>query len=466
MVSFLLLLPPCIALLTLSLGEKQQLNLVYPKYSMSSLQGWEDDIRRVFNSDPEKFNPLLARDLGLIWVLDPDTSLRVYVEDHTHTDGMFPFHTVRNLAMILLLYGPKFDTMINCKILEEISFDTGIEWMGPKPLPDIYTDQSQSPNGPTPRELASHLLHNCSTIEDVCETMSDFLSTLKPEFCQRFNVDFSGLLRDPPKKSDESGYTTREATPETTQEYYADKIRQDRGPTIEFIHHPGTLDEDHIIHWIRLISALVEMAGAIGLESLILLLGLNENGYTYTFAPRRSRGEKAKNSDSTESEYSDNETGPSTIYGTTQEEAERNLQTWDFIGWHPTLARHTKKDPPDVSADASFQHNYPIAGLVAAMDVIGTGVDSDTSEFWLSALDVIYGPGGETKPEPELPEVKVKVEEEDQNEREGTEAMDSVANYPLLGGNRSETEWIPDSGSESNSEDDEVWGRKRRRLNR
>jgi hypothetical protein len=451
--------------LTLHLGEKQHLNLVYPAYRLNSLCGWEDDVRKVFSCGLGRFNPFHAHDLGLEWELDPNTSLRIYIEDQTNPEDGFPFHTVRNLAMILLLFGPKIDSMINSKILEEIAIEHGEEWLGPKPLPDIYSQLPKQGNVQTPREMASYILHNCSTIESICEEMEKFLSTLRPEFKRHFSVDFFGLVSNSPKRSNESTYQTRESTPETTQLYYADQIRKERGPNIEFIHHPGTLDADHIVHWIRFLSSLVEFAGHIGLESLILFLGLEENGYQYTYSS------STKDVDSTDSEPDE----PDGYKPPPASTVEQRLRTWDQVGWHPTLAQHEKTDPPNYAADAAFQHTYPIGALITAMDVSGIGLELDTSEFWMKALDVKYKP--DLKPSPEESELplmgmeSVESEEcEDELELVDTEAMEKdmsveTGKWPAERGDTSETEWLPRTSSLSESTtEDEVWRGKRRKY--
>lgn len=416
-------------------------------------------MRRVFCCDAKKFKPLLAFDLGLGWELEPDSSLRVHIEDRTHPDQGFQFHTVRNLAMILLLLGPKIDSMVKSKVAQENTYETGETWRGPRPLPDIYGELPVKPNGQTPREMASYILHNCSTIESICEAMAEFLSTLKPEFCQSFSVDFSGLLTNPPRMSNEPAYQTREPTPESTQEYYASQIRADRGPSIEFKHRPGTLDAAHTIHWVRFLGAIVEFANHIGLESLILFLGLNENGYEYIYPP----GSQANYTDITDTEWDDTETDIDS--GENISKRGWDLRTWDYVRWHPTLARNARKNPPNYADEAAFQHTYPIGGLIAAMDMVGIGLELDTSDFWMKALHVKYNPNMESDSEPELPEINTK-QGEDDNETEGLDAMEglSMTREPISGYTRSATEWIPDSSSETQS-DDEVWGRKKRRYN-
>lgn len=426
--------------LTHSLGEKQKLNLVFPAYYLNSTDGWEHDIRRVLCCDMDKFNPLLAFDLELGWELDPDTSLRVHIEDRTYPCQGFQFHTVRNLAMILLLFGPKIDSMVSSKATQELTYETGETWRGPKPLPDIYGELPVKPDGGTPREMASYILHNCPTIESICQTMAEFLSTLKLEFRQSFTVDFSGLLTNPPRRPNESAYQTREPTSESTQEYYASQIRADRGPSIEFKHQPGTFDAAHTIHWIRFLSALVEFADHIGLESLVLFLGLNENGYEYIY-PSDSLGNHTK---LTATEW--------------------DLKNWDFVRWHPTLARNPRRDPPNYADEAGFQHTYPISGLIAAMDMVGIGLEIDTTDFWMKALEVSYNPNMKSDSEPELPAIKRK-HGEDSDEMEGLEAMESLSmtRESLPGCTGSEMDWIPASYSESQSVI-EVRGRKRRRC--
>lgn len=444
------------------LGEKQKLNLVFPTYLLNSLRTWELDMRQVFSCHAGRFNPLLAGDLRLDWELDPETSLRLHLEDIEKQEQGFPFHTVRNLAMILLLFGPKIDSMVKSKVAQEVTYETGETWRGPRPLPDVYGYHPGKPNTETPREMASYILRNCSTVESVCEAMEEFLSTLKPEFRQSFSVDFSGLLKNQ-LRPDQFEQQAREPTPESAQEQYAAQARADRGPSIEFKHHPATLDATHVVHWIRFVSALIEFAGHIGLESLILFLGLSENGYAYLYppsSPDEKDGEETDGTD-TEVEWEDIDIDEEFNQADASDD-EWELRKWDTINCHPTLSPNSRKDPPDYSAEAEFQHYYPIAGLFTAMDMVGIDLDPDTAVFWTDALEVKYQPNMESYSEPELPEM-VK-EEEDKDDIEGQEAVEGRS---IMEETRSrystEMDWIPESSSNSQLDDEDL-GRKRRKY--
>ncbi|KAK2757321.1 hypothetical protein FQN54_004835 [Arachnomyces sp. PD_36] len=453
-------------------AEKQSLNLICPEYLLNADYGWEDDIRSIFSCHRRRLNPIHAHDIGLDWTLEPDSSLRIFLEDRTNPGRGFSFGTIRNLAMILLLFGPKIDSMVKSKVAQEDSIEIGAEtWKGPKPLPEVYSDL-RAYGGKTPREMAAFILHQCHDIEAVCEAMEMFNSTLKPEFCECFAADFSGLLTHPPKRLNPAYETTWEATPAATQAHYAAEIRNNRGPHIMFKHQPGTLDGGHIIHWIRFLGALTEFANHIGMESIILFLGLPENGYHYFIDPglKGRKLRRAQDSDSEEDIEEDSQ-----FKGPTIPEGELNLRTWDFVRWHPTLAGHVKRDPPDFAADASFQHTYPIRALIAAMDIIGTPVELDTSNFWLDGLIVRYNPNMESDTEPELPKMK-NVEEDDDDDdddddRDETEELEEMKELSMTASadelDSDETEWLPNSGDETDMEcaDEEDLLPKRRKLN-
>ena len=119
-------------------------------------------------------------------------------------------------------------------------------------------------------------------------------------------------------------------------------------PTIEFRQHIGTLDPDTMIHWVKFLGAIVELAGKLTSDSIIEFLGLED----WIVQPCQN---------------SDNSTG---------EGYRRRLQ---YIQPPPTNSQRS------LSALALLSTLHPVGSidrLSTAMESAGVPLDDDTARFW------------------------------------------------------------------------------------
>jgi hypothetical protein len=86
--------------------------MISPPYLIHSPY-WQNDIERIFSSRLGQYNPILASEIRLYCEINSSTSLHVHIGNGVHATSSFPFHTVRNLAMILLVYEPDMDKMLS-----------------------------------------------------------------------------------------------------------------------------------------------------------------------------------------------------------------------------------------------------------------------------------------------------------------------------------------------------------------
>lgn len=88
----------------------QSIKIISPTYFIHG-PGWEADFQRVFSQRSEHYNPIVR--YGIMYTeYNPSTSLNVHIGNGTNPNAGFPFHTIRNLAMILLVYEPEVDRML------------------------------------------------------------------------------------------------------------------------------------------------------------------------------------------------------------------------------------------------------------------------------------------------------------------------------------------------------------------
>lgn len=97
------------------LDESQPIEIISPPYWALTTH-WENDLQRIFSSRMGQYNPISARELCLYYELNNTTSIHVHVGNGVDPDSSFPFHTVRNLAMILLVYEPAMDRLLDAKL--------------------------------------------------------------------------------------------------------------------------------------------------------------------------------------------------------------------------------------------------------------------------------------------------------------------------------------------------------------
>lgn len=122
-------------------------------------------------------------------------------------------------------------------------------------------------------------------------------------------------------------------------------------PTMEFRQHVGTLDPDTMIHWVKFLGAIVELAGKLTSESIIEFLGLED----WTVEP-----------------YEDSsDSSAASVNG-----ARRRLQ---YIQPPPS------NSPRSLSAFSLLSTLHPVgsyARLSTAMESAGVHLDLDTARFW------------------------------------------------------------------------------------
>ncbi|KAK2802161.1 hypothetical protein FQN51_004842 [Onygenales sp. PD_10] len=206
--------------------ETQPLEVISPQLALHS-ERWEVDIERIFSSRSGQANPILNNSSNFFTDLNSSTTLQVHIGNDPHADTGFSFHTVRNLAMILLVYEPVLDNMFSLE----------------KPLKGLKS--------PT-----------CPDIPSVVRAMNPTLPELnQPNDHCYFKYSFSSLL-------DPVGGTNNHAD--------ANPATSSRGGTIQFRQPVEALDPETMIHWIRFLGSLVDFASEVTLGSLKETLGIGE----------------------------------------------------------------------------------------------------------------------------------------------------------------------------------------------
>ncbi|KAK2805595.1 hypothetical protein FQN50_006110 [Emmonsiellopsis sp. PD_5] len=241
--------------------ETQPLEIISPQLALHS-ERWEVDIERIFSSRSGQANPILNNNSNFFTELNSTTTLQVHIGNDPDADTGFSFHTVRNLAMILLVYEPVLDNMFSLK----------------KPLNDsnhpLPVSSRDSPHFLPPNVarncprsvLAKHLLETCFDIPSVVRAMNPALRELNQlNGHSYFKYDFSSLL-DPVRGADHSTNSHDAANPATSS----------RGGTIQFRQPVAALDPETMIHWVRFLGSLVDFASEVTLGSLKETLGIGE----------------------------------------------------------------------------------------------------------------------------------------------------------------------------------------------
>ncbi|PGG95720.1 hypothetical protein GX51_08143 [Blastomyces parvus] len=318
----------------------QSIKIISPPYFVHG-PGWEADFQRVFSQRSEHYNPIVR--YGIMYTeYNPSTSLNVRIGNGTNPSAGFPFHTVRNLAMILLVYEPEIDRMLRLHNFPAHQ-NNPRRWVTPLTSPHF-----QPPNLPRscpPDMLASHLLDTCPDIRSVINAMNPCL----PEFRQPnthyyYKYDFSALL-DP---ADESSLTPTQTTSTNQQPnghpappHPHPQPNPSKRKTLQF-RLPSNLvvDPEILIHWVRLLASLVEFANEVPLDTLNETLGVT--------VPDPG---PINNNNSNNSSNSSNSQGDTTVG-----------------------AR-----PPEF---ASAQPPGSLLRLFTAMEQAQIPLDSDTARFW------------------------------------------------------------------------------------
>ncbi|PGH26642.1 hypothetical protein AJ80_01587 [Polytolypa hystricis UAMH7299] len=324
--------------------ETQPIEIISPTYWFTTYF-WEQDIQKMFSSGTYQYNAIWANDIRLFHEFNGSTRFHVHIGNGTGVGSQFPFETVRNLAMILLVYEPELDRLLlrnkysNSRVVPP-------RIISPKECPHF-----RPPNVPheAPRSaLATHLLNTCPNINSVINAMNPpIASTLGPNARDYFKYNFTSLLDslNAPPVPDGQSPQDGDATP--TPPSYRPKRK---APTIQFRHQNDTMDGDVFVHSIRFLSSLVYFAGEIDLESLREFLGLNTN--------MGGNGLSSFQQNSTSNNNNNNTNNRNSTYS--------------------MLSGAT-------SASGHLYGIYPLGSLdrlLSALEFSGVPIDHETSRFW------------------------------------------------------------------------------------
>ncbi|KAK2751390.1 hypothetical protein FQN55_000663 [Onygenales sp. PD_40] len=237
--------------------ETQPLEVISPQLALHS-ERWEVDIERIFSSRSGQANPILNNSSNFFTDLNSSTTLQVHIGNDPHADTGFSFHTVRNLAMILLVYEPVLDNMFSLE--KPLKGLKSPRWLSPRKSPH-FLPPNVARNCPR-SVLAKYLLETCPDIPSVVRAMNPTLPELnQPNDHCYFKYSFSSLL-------DPVGGTNNHAD--------ANPATSSRGGTIQFRQPVEALDPETMIHWIRFLGSLVDFASEVTLGSLKETLGIGE----------------------------------------------------------------------------------------------------------------------------------------------------------------------------------------------
>ncbi|ODH36023.1 hypothetical protein ACO22_02856 [Paracoccidioides brasiliensis] len=244
----------------------QPIKIISPPYPLY-MPGWEADAQRVFSQRSEQYVPLVRH--GVMYTeYNPSTNLNILIGNGENATAGFPFHAVRNLAMLLLVYEPELDRMV--RLPTYICHPNNPKrWVSP-----LRSPQFQPPNVPedfSRASLASHLLDTCPDMQSlICAFNPELPESEQPAKHYYFKYDFSSHLD-----------ATGECTPGTNQNDpdSPPSDGQSTRKTLQF-RLPSVLvvDPEILIHWARLLGGLVEFASEVNLNTLQETLGISDHG--------------------------------------------------------------------------------------------------------------------------------------------------------------------------------------------
>ncbi|KAI9797369.1 MAG: hypothetical protein M1835_001036 [Candelina submexicana] len=204
--------------------EAQPMELISPPYHVR-LPYWEQDLKALLSTavDPRQ-NPDLYCELN--------TSAHLHVHIGNGTSGEeFPYHTIRNLAMLAIVFEAEIDKML----ADHMGFSTETSFA---------RSQRKSPAfiGLSVASMARKIRDECQSIDDVIEMMDPELPGMEndADFRRYFKYNFWSL--------------------------------KSAKKTVEFRQHQGSLSAVEIIHWVRFVTSLVELANSISDQDLERLI--------------------------------------------------------------------------------------------------------------------------------------------------------------------------------------------------
>ncbi|KAK2739777.1 hypothetical protein FQN57_006474 [Myotisia sp. PD_48] len=248
--------------------ETQSIELISPPFPVES-DRWELDLQRIFSSRVGFLDSPVPGERFVYFEVNRTTSLHIHIGNGISSKSAFPFETIRNLAMILLVY----ETDIN-KMLDPRTGSDNRENGGLSPTENTHFKSLNIPLKSPRSTLASHLFDTCKDIQSVIDAMSPPIidaggESDEPPF---YRFDFRSLLDSPELPSDP---TTQ--PPEIDGVRSTDRPRKRKQPTIEFRQACGSLQAEHLVFWIRFLAALMDLAGKLDVANLKVLLGLDSS---------------------------------------------------------------------------------------------------------------------------------------------------------------------------------------------
>lgn len=325
--------------------ETQPIEIISPPYTVHSPY-WEHDIQRVFSSRAGQFNPIPARELRMYCEQNSSTSLHVHIGNGNEPTSEFPFHTVRNLAMILLVYEPEFDRLVDDQPTSYTLMPTG----PPRAITSIHNPHFQPPNVPARSKrpvLAVHLLNTCRDVKSLIQAMNPPIpNNHGPNSPRYFKYNFTSLLDSP----DAPDFNLQESNGGSEH-----TVLRRKPPTVEFRKQGGTMDPDTMVHWVKFLGALVDFSGKIGTEALLEFLGME--GWTEDSSKKST---PAANGDK-----------PTTTTSTP-----KNSRPY---------SSYSSTSPSSLSAFSILTPLQPVGSMIrllTAMESAHINIDTETARYW------------------------------------------------------------------------------------
>ncbi|KAI9819255.1 MAG: hypothetical protein M1827_007411 [Pycnora praestabilis] len=202
--------------------EAQPMELVSPPYFIRSPY-WEHDLNAILTTAVN--TPVQHMHAEMYCELNSSTHLHIHIGNGTTGQG-FPVESVRNLAMLVIVFEEEIDKML----ADHMGFVSGTMWAASQV-------RNRSFKGLTTAGMTNRIWHHCRTIEDVVNIMCPQPEgAYDPDFRRYYKYNFLSLLS--------------------------------QKQTVEFRQHQGTLNPKEIINWVHFLGCLVELAHSIRAEDL------------------------------------------------------------------------------------------------------------------------------------------------------------------------------------------------------
>ncbi|PGH12139.1 hypothetical protein AJ79_04433 [Helicocarpus griseus UAMH5409] len=251
----------------------EPIKIISPPYYISSV-GWKFDMERIFRQVFGRYASIINS--GALWVeCNTGTCLNVQIGNGANCGADFPFYTVRNLAMVLLVYEPVLDRMVR---LNSVLAHPNNPRRWVSSLSSPYFLPPNVPNNCSRAALASHLLGTCFDIPSIVRAMNPSLSSL-PDTHNYYKYDFSSLL----DSVEESVSVTTQSRGGVANGHTASPSAvQPTRRTVQFrLPENLAVDPEILVHWVKFLGSLIEFANEVDLSTLKETLGITfQNGGT------------------------------------------------------------------------------------------------------------------------------------------------------------------------------------------